>query len=462
MTANTTFALILAAGKGTRMYSDKPKVLQMLGGKPIIAHLIDTLHSINIAHIGIIYGYKGEMVKEALHLQYQQLEWIEQKKQLGTGHAVLQALPLLQREGITLILLGDVPLLRAAAIEKLLTAASEIGAALLTAVMDNSKGYGRIIRADDSAVAAIVEDKDCSDEQRAIREINTGVMAVSNSLLREYLPKISNDNVQQEYYLTDLIGLLYQAGHSIAAVIADDPSEVGGINNRVQLSQAEAIYRMRQTNALLEAGVTLLDPNRIDLHGTVAAGQDVLLEANVMLKGTVRLGNRVVIETGCVLTDCDIGDDVTVHAYSIIENAKIEARVQIGPFARIRPETHLFEGSKIGNFVEVKSATVGQNSKVNHLSYIGNAVLGANVNVGAGTITCNYDGLNKWQTTVGDYVFIGSNTALVAPVSLGDGSTIGAGSIITKNVEANALALTRASLKTKSDWHRPSKKQKPN
>lgn len=457
MLDSQVLALVLAAGKGTRMRSVKPKVLQPLGGKPMIMHLLDMLGALPIARIAIVYGYQGHLMQEALQPAYPQLEWVEQTEQLGTGHAVLQALPLLKNDGTTLILLGDGPLLQAQTVKTLLAQANETGAALLTAKLDNPLGYGRIIRGDEQTIQAIVEEKDCNPQQREIDEVNTGVMAVRNDLLREYLPQIQNNNAQQEYYLTDLIALLAQAGHRFCAVAVEDVDEVMGINDRKQLAQAEVVYRARQANRLLEAGVTLLDPSRIDIQGELVVGQDVLIEPNVMFKGKVSLGNRVVIETGCVLSDCEIGDDVCVHAHSIIEKATLDGQVNVGPFARIRPNTHLCANSRVGNFVEIKNATIGEGSKVNHLSYIGDAELGAAVNVGAGTITCNYDGANKWQTIVGDEVFIGSNSALVAPVTIEDGATIGAGSIITKKVEAHALAFTRAPVKTKANWSRPKK-----
>lgn len=457
MNNNSILALILAAGKGTRMRSQQPKVLQPLGGKSIVSHLLDTLYSIDVARIALIYGYQGKLMKSILEPQYPQLEWVEQAEQLGTGHAVLQALPLLQEDGMTLILLGDGPLLRAQTIQKLLIQAQQSGAALLTARFDNPFGYGRIIRDVNNRVIEIVEEKDCDAQQRSICEVNVGVMAVSNQLLRQHLPNIQNNNAQQEYYLTDLIQLLHQAGQGTSAVVVDDITEVNGINDRIQLAQAEAIYRARQAQNLLESGVTLIDPMRIDVHGELTVGHDVLIEPNVMFKGRVSLGSGVIIESGCVLVDCEIADGVVIHAQSIVENARIDEDVHVGPFARIRPKTHLCEGSRVGNFVEIKASVVGKGSKVNHLSYIGNATLGANVNIGAGTITCNYDGARKWQTVIADDVFIGSNSALVAPVSIGVGATVGAGSVLTKDVEAQALAFTRAPLKIKPSWQRPKK-----
>ena len=312
----------------------------------------------------------------------------------------------------------------------------------------------------DGSVSAVVEEKDASETQRAITEINTGMMVVARDILTTHLPQLQNDNAQGEYYLPDLVALHRAAGGRISAIIADDAEETMGINTRAQQAQAEAVYRRRQAQALLDAGVTLIDPARIDIHGTVSAGRDVVIEANVVIKGTVSLGDNVYIESGCVLDNCTIGAHARVYSHSRLEHCSVGANAQVGPFARLRPKTVLDEGVRIGNFVETKAATIGKGSKVNHLSYIGDAVIGSAVNIGAGTITCNYDGANKYRTTLGDRVFIGSNSALVAPVNIGDGATIGAGSVITKDVPAEQLALTRSEQKIISGWQRPVKKAK--
>lgn len=452
-------ALILAAGKGTRMNSMRPKLLQPLAGRPMLSLLLDTLKQLNIHSSAVIYGYLGEQLQAEISSDYPHLHWFEQKEQLGTAHAVIQALPFLQSEAITLILLGDCPLLTVNTLNALLTQAEKTGAALLTANFADPSGYGRIVRDVQDNVVAIVEHKDATDEQCKIQEINTGVMAINNALLREYLPQIDNKNAQKEYYLTDLIALLSDNGWQVSALLAENEEETLGINNRAQLAQAEAVYRKRQAQQLLAVGVTLIDPARIDVHGQISVGHDVLIEPNVFFKGKVVLGNHVHIGAGSVLIDCELGDNVRVQPMSMIEKSQIAADAEIGPYARIRPNTQLKRAAKIGNFVEIKASIVDEGSKVNHLSYIGDAIIGKNVNIGAGTITCNYDGVNKYRTEIGNQVFVGSNTALVAPLRLGDRVTIGAGSVITQNISADSLAFTRADLQEKPDWLSPIKKK---
>lgn len=451
-------ALVLAAGKGTRMHSRTAKVLQPLAGKPLLAHLLTTLAQLSPARQAVIYGYQGEAVKAAIAPDFPALEWVEQTQQLGTGHAVLQGLPLIKDVPLTLILLGDAPLVSEGTLRQLLTAANDSGFALLTAHLENPYGYGRIIRDAEGYLARIVEEKDATPEEKALNEVNTGMMAVSSAWLAEWLPQLKNDNAQGEYYLTDLVSFAHQAGKKVAAVSAVDARETAGINTREQLAEAEAFYRENQAKWLMEAGATLIDPKRIDVHGEVSVGKDVVIEPNVFFKGKVVLGDGVRIESGSVLQDCTLADDVVVHPHCVIDSATIGAKAQIGPFARIRPQSQLDAESKVGNFCEIKASHIGAGSKVNHLSYIGDSRVGKRVNIGAGTITCNYDGANKWQTVLGDDVFIGSNSALVAPVEIDDGATIGAGSVITKNVEAGALAFTRAPVKLHPDWPRPKKK----
>lgn len=455
-----TLALILAAGKGTRMRSAQAKVLQPVGGKAMIVHLLETLQELTLERTAVVFGYQGEQLRACIEPAWPQIQWIAQTEQRGTGHAVQMAMAEIAQTERTLILFGDTPLVRASTLQRLLDASQESGFALLSAVVDNPFGYGRIVRDADGSVSAVVEEKDASETQRAITEINTGMMVVAREILTTHLPQLQNNNAQGEYYLPDLVALHRAAGGRITAVIADDAEEAMGINTRSQQAQAEAVYRRRQAQALLDAGVTLIDPARIDIHGTVNAGRDVVIEANVVIKGTVSLGDNVYIESGCVLDNCTIGARARVYSHSRLEHCSVGANAQVGPFARLRPKTVLDEGVRIGNFVETKAATIGKGSKVNHLSYIGDAVIGSAVNIGAGTITCNYDGANKYRTTLGDRVFIGSNSALVAPVNIGDGATIGAGSVITKDVPAEQLALTRSEQKIISGWQRPVKKSK--
>lgn len=404
----------------------------------------------------MIYGHQGESLKAAISSDYQP-KWVEQREQLGTGHAVQQAQPLLADVDTVLVLLGDVPLIRRETIEQLCTKARRTGFAVLSAKVDNPFGYGRIVRDDQGRVTGIIEEKDATNEQRHIQEINSGIMAFSAGVLQRYLPRLSNDNAQGEYYLTDLVALCVQDGQEVVAEIVDEADEVMGVNNRRQLAEAENVLRRRAVDALFEAGVTLIDPMRIDVHGSVQTGKDVVIEANVVLKGDIILGDGVVIEAGCVLEDCVIGDEALIRSHSCIEKSTIGKQASIGPFARIRPNTTLSDHARIGNFVETKNATIGTGSKVNHLSYIGDAEVGSGVNIGAGTITCNYDGVNKFKTIIADGVFIGSNSALVAPIEIGEGATVGAGSTLSKNVSAQSLVLTRAPVREISGWQKPKK-----
>ena len=455
-----TLALILAAGQGKRMHSAQSKVLQPVGGKAMIVHLLETLQALAPTESAVIYGHQGEQLRACIAPAWPQLRWILQAEQRGTGHAVQMALDDIARADLVLILYGDTPLVRAETLQRLLEAGQQNGFALLTTVVANPHGYGRIVRNAAGEMTAIVEEKDAGDTERAIREINTGMMAVKSEYLRRYLPQLQDYNAAGEFYLTDLIALHVAAGWRVVTVPAADSAETMGINTRAQQAQAEAVYRRRQAQALLDAGVTLIDPARLDVHGSLSAGRDVVIEANVVIKGTVSLGDNVYIESGCVLDNCTIGAGARVYSHSRLEHCEVGANAQVGPFARLRPKTVLDEGVRIGNFVETKAATIGKGSKINHLSYIGDATIGSAVNIGAGTITCNYDGANKYRTTLGDRVFIGSNSALVAPVNIGDGATIGAGSVITKDVPAEQLALTRSEQKTISGWQRPVKKAK--
>ncbi|ABQ13856.1 bifunctional UDP-N-acetylglucosamine diphosphorylase/glucosamine-1-phosphate N-acetyltransferase GlmU [Dichelobacter nodosus] len=460
MLHKSVLGLVLAAGMGTRMRSNQSKALQMIGGKPMIAHLLASMQETNLlTHQAIVYGYRGEALQAALKADFPNVFWVKQEQQLGTGDAVKSATALIEQHDLTLIAFADIPLIRPHTLQQLLHSAAQHGFAILTAQMENPFGYGRIIHDETGGVCAIVEEKDANREQKNIREINVGVMAVKQEWLLTYLPRLENHNAQGEFYLSDLVELIARDGHFIESFCLESADEAMGANDRAQLAALEAVYRQRKVQELFAQGVTLIDPNRIDIHGTVIAGADVVIEPNVFLKGTVVIGDGVTIESGCCLKDCEIGRNTIIRSHSVIDTATIGAQADIGPFARIRPQTVIADGGKIGNFVEIKAAKIGQESKVNHLSYIGDAHIGAKVNVGAGTITCNYDGAAKHPTFIGDHVFIGSNTALVAPVTIKNGATIGAGSVITRDVAADTLALTRPKLTQIEHWRRPQKKK---
>lgn len=447
--------VILAAGQGTRMRSDLPKVLHPLAGKPLLRHVIDTALALSPRRLAVVVGHGAERVRTALGSL--PLSWVGQEQQLGTGHAVLQALPLLARDGTTLILYGDVPLVREETLRELVALAERGSLALLTVALADPTGYGRILRDADGRVAAIVEHKDATADERAIREVNTGIMVVPNARLHEWLPTLGNRNVQGEYYLTDVIALAAQSGIGVAPLQADDENEVAGVNNREQLATLERAWQARSARELLLAGVTLRDPARFDLRGQLRHGRDVTIDVNVIIEGEVALGDHVSIGANCILRNTRIGTGTTVHPNSLLEGAEVGSGCSVGPFARLRPGTRLAEGARVGNFVETKQATIGAHSKVNHLSYVGDAAIGREVNVGAGTITCNYDGVNKHRTVIGDGAFIGSNTSLVAPVVVGAAATVGAGSVVTAAVPDESLALARGRQRNISGWKRPQK-----
>lgn len=449
--------VILAAGRGKRMVSDLPKVLHRVGGKPMLGHVLDTARELDAESCYVVYGHGGEMVREAFAEQTG-VAWVEQTEQLGTGHAVAQVLPLMTDAGVVLILYGDVPLVRSATLTPLIENAQRGYLGLLTVELPDPTGYGRIMRGAAGQVLRIVEEKDASREERHIREINTGILAAPADSLRAWVQALDNDNAQGEYYLTDIIEMAVGEGIGVETHTVDDPDEVQGVNNRLQLAVLERYYQSRQVERLMLNGATLLDPARVDVRGTLITGRDVIIDVNVVFEGEVRLGDRVRIGPHTVIRDAYLGDDAEVLAHCLIEEAVIGNGAHIGPYARLRPGTHLAEGVKVGNFVEIKKSVIGQNSKVNHLSYIGDSEIGAEVNVGAGTITCNYDGANKYKTIIGDDAFIGSNTALVAPVCIGRGATIGAGSTISRDVPPASLALTRAPQKVIEGWKRPTKK----
>lgn len=448
--------VILAAGQGTRMYSDKPKVLHHLAGKPLLEHVYHTAMDIPHREIHIVYGHGGERVPE--EMQHLQANWVEQKEQLGTAHAVEQALSAIPDVDEVLILYGDVPLITDQSLQALIASASESGFALMTAYLEDPRGYGRIIRDDIDNVLAIVEDKDADEEQRRICEINTGLMVVKADLLKRWIAAIENNNKQREYYLTDIVALAIKDGVYVNSILAEASIEIQGINNRVQLSEAERYYQLVQAHHLMQHGVGLMDPSRFDLRGDLEVGRDIVFDINVIFEGRVKLGNNISIGANCYIKDCIIGDDTVVLPNTMIDNAVIGKSCRVGPFARIRPDSTLSDQVHIGNFVEIKKTEVGTGSKINHLSYVGDSHVGQNTNIGAGVITCNYDGANKHQTIIGDNVFVGSDAQLIAPVTISSGATIAAGTTISKNVAENALAITRPEQREIKKWKRPTKK----
>lgn len=448
--------VILAAGKGTRMRSNTPKVLHTVAGKPFVSHVIDRAKDLAADNIHLVIGYGADAVRTAL--PDSQLNFIEQKEQLGTGHAVLQVLPSLQADSTVLILYGDVPLINTDTLKNLLQKVSASSMGLLTVNLDDPTGYGRIVRNPSGQVAAIVEHKDATVEQHAIKEVNTGVMAVKSSDLHKWLPALTNNNAQGEYYLTDIIAMAQAEGIEIKTAQPTHEYEVLGVNNRQQQAELERIYQQLQAKALMDDGVTLLDPARFDCRGNIKAGMDCVIDINCVFEGEIQLGNNVQIGANCSLKNVNIGDNVAIMANSVIEDGVIENDCNIGPFARLRPGTHLAAGARIGNFVETKKANIGKGSKVNHLSYVGDAEVGEGVNIGAGTITCNYDGVNKHKTTIEDGVFVGSNTALVAPVKVGKNSTVAAGSVVTSNVSEDQLVVARSRQRNVDGWRRPERK----
>jgi bifunctional UDP-N-acetylglucosamine pyrophosphorylase/glucosamine-1-phosphate N-acetyltransferase len=445
--------VILAAGQGTRMRSDLPKVLQPLAGRPLLAHVLDTARTLRPAAVHVVYGHGGERVPEAL--TDTGVDWVCQAEQLGTGHAVAQALPGIADDDVVLVLYGDVPLVEAGTLEALVAEATGGRLALLTVALDDPAGYGRIVRGDDGRVREIVEEKDADAATRAIDEVNTGILACGAGALRGWLDRVGNDNSQGEYYLTDVVGLAVADGVEVAATAAPTAVEVLGVNNRGQLAALERHYQRAQAERLMTEGVTLADPARFDLRGRVEVGRDVFIDVGAVLEGTVVLGDRARIGANCVLRDAVIGADSVIEAHSIVEAAEVGRGCSVGPFARLRPQTRLGDGGRIGNFVETKKATIGPGSKVNPLSYVGDAEVGAGVNIGAGTITCNYDGQAKHLTRIEDGVFIGSDTQLVAPVTVGAGATVGAGTTVTRDVPAESLAVSRAPQRTVAGWRRP-------
>lgn len=453
----STTVIILAAGKGTRMRSSLPKVLQPLAGRPLLGHVIETAKKLNADNIITIYGHGGDRVQTAF--AQQEIKWVEQAEQLGTGHAVQMTLPVLPHDGVSLILSGDVPCINPVTLQKLLDATATTSIGLVTLTLPDANGYGRIVRENDQ-IQAIVEHKDASEEQRQIKEINTGIYAVSNAKLHEWLPNLSNDNAQGEYYLTDIVAMALADGMQVASVEPEQAFEVEGVNDRVQLAALERQFQAYQAKQLMQQGVHLIDPSRFDLRGNLTVGQDVRIDINVIMEGDCELGDNVEIGAGCIIKNTKIAAGTKVQPYSIFDSAVVGEDTQIGPFARLRPGAQLANEVHIGNFVEVKNTTIGLGSKANHFTYLGDAEIGAGSNIGAGTITCNYDGANKFKTIIGDQAFIGSNSSLVAPVKIGNGATIGAGSTITRDVEDNSLAVERSKQFAKENYPRPQKIKK--
>ena len=447
--------VILAAGQGTRMRSKLPKVLHPVAGKPMLGHVIDCARSLSPTRIHVVIGHGAELVRERLVAE--DIHWVLQTEQLGTGHAVAQALPGTEWADQVLVLYGDVPLLRVDTLQQLSSQAGAQALGMLTVTMADPTGYGRIVRDAAGQVQAIVEQKDASAEQLAICEGNTGIMALPGKHAARWLGSLSNQNAQGEYYLTDVVAMAVSEQIPVEVAHAVDEYEVLGANNRVQLAVLEAEYRRRQAERLMTEGVSLADPARIDVRGDVRVGRDISIDINVVLEGRVVIEDDVIIEPNCVLRDCHIGAGSHIKAFSHIDGAELASGCDVGPYARLRPGTHLQAGAKIGNFVETKKADIGAGAKVNHLSYIGDAVVGPDVNIGAGTITCNYDGVNKHLTTIEEGAFIGTNTALVAPVTIGARATTAAGSTITTNVPADTLAVSRARQRNIDGWKRPTK-----
>ena len=449
--------IILAAGEGTRMHSALPKVMHALGGKPLLVHVITAARALEASAIHVVYGHGGEQVRESVS-DANDLRWVLQAEQQGTAHAVMQALPAVARDARVLVLYGDVPLIQPATLRALVDVAGTDSLALLTVELDDPTGYGRIVRDGDGRVTRVVEQKDASPDELTLREVNTGVLAAPAGRLQAWLARIGNDNAQGEYYLTDVVAIAARDSCNIVSCPAPTRWEIGGVNSKAELAKLERKYQQRQAQTLMARGVTLLDPARFDLRGELEVGQDVVIDINVVLEGSVVLGSGVHIGPNNVIRNTSIGDNSSILANCVIEDAIIGRKCRIGPFTRLRPGPELADNVQVGNFVEIKKSRVGSGSKINHLSYVGDTVVGKNVNIGAGTITCNYDGANKHQTVIGDNVFIGSDTQLVAPVTVGEGATIGAGSTITKDTPAGELTLSRAPQQTRRGWKRPVKK----
>lgn len=449
--------VILAAGKGKRMYSDLPKVLHPIGGQPMLRRVLNTARTLAPQRLVVVYGHGGDAVRAAL--PDVDVLWAEQAQQLGTGHALKMALEHLPQDGKTLVLYGDVPLTTSETLQNLIDSAGD-GMALLTDLLEHPIGYGRLVRDANGAIERIVEEKDATHAEKAIREINTGMMVLPNARLADWLNELSSDNAQGEYYLTDVLALAVRDGVAVEGVPVAASWQAAGVNNKVQLAELERVLQTNQARALLEAGVTLFDPARIDIRGELVCGRDVVIDVNNVFEGKVELGDGVQIDANCVLKNVKIAAGTRIAPFSHLEDAEVGAGCKIGPYARLRPGAQLADQVHIGNFVEVKKSVIGVGSKVNHLTYIGDTDIGSGSNIGAGTVTCNYDGVNKFRTTIGNDVFVGSGTMLVAPVTVEDGANIGAGSVINKTAPAGALTVARARQVTLPGWKRPEKLKK--
>jgi len=453
-------AVILAAGVGTRMKSNKPKAMQTLAGKELIKHVISALNVIKADEIIVVCGHLQELLKESL--QDERVTFVEQKEQLGTGHALLECLPYISDNSNVLILYGDVPLISPEVLYNLVSTNTQSTLGVITASIDNPFGLGRIVRDKFGTVEEIVEEKDATDLQKQIKEINTGIYSVPKKLLQVWLPKIGNDNANKEYYLTDIIKFARADNISINVTHPIHEYEILGVNTRVQLADLERRWQRSIANKIMRNGVSIADPYRFDVRGHLTTGKDCWIDVNVIFKGDVKLGDGVVVGANCILKNCEIKDNVKIKANTMVDDSIIESNAIVGPFARIRPQSHIKENSVVGNFVEIKKSTLGEGSKASHLTYLGDTTIGKNVNIGAGVITCNYDGVNKYKTIIGDDVFVGSDTQLIAPVKVADGATIGAGSTITQNVQEDVLAISRARQRHITDWKHNKKEESKN
>tara|TARA_B100001093_G_scaffold477447_1_gene504709 strand:- start:1586 stop:2938 length:1353 start_codon:yes stop_codon:yes gene_type:complete len=449
----TLSIVILAAGKGTRMNSQLPKVLQPLAGKPILQYVLDTSHSLQPNNISIVAGFKSEMLRDLI--RDKNISWRIQENQLGTGHALMQAIPDLKSDK-TLILYGDVPLIKKVDLQSLIKK-SDTGLAVMTHIKNDAKGYGRILR-EEEKIQGIIEEKDCREEQKKIKEINTGILAANTKYLKNWLKRLTKENAQKEYYLTDIVKFAVDDNIKVSSHEVDEEISISGVNSKKELAYIERGLQLKKAEDLMNTGVTIIDPSRIDIRGQLKCGQDVTIDVGCIFEGNVNLGNNVHIKAYSFLKDTDIDENTVIEAYSHIDSSKVGLFCRVGPFARLRPGTVIDDEVHIGNYVEIKNSLIDKGTKINHLSYIGDSEIGKNVNIGAGTITCNYDGVDKHKTVIEDDVFVGSNTQIVAPLKIGKGATIGAGSTITKDVPKNDLTLSRPQQKTISGWVKPEKK----
>ena len=448
--------IVLAAGEGTRMQSSIPKVLHVVGGRPLLEHVLNVASDLSPDTLNVVIGHGGAEVKA--QIEAPDVAWVDQAERKGTGHAVIQAMDNVDPSATVLVLYGDVPLIEKTTLEQCIAAASD-GIGIVTVEMSDPKGLGRILRGADGRISAIIEEQDATEQQRTIKEVNTGILAASNATLAPLLASIETHNSQGEYYLTDVISLAASSGTQVTGVNAICPEEVQGINDHIQLAAVERHFQRREAERLMVSGVTLADPARLDLRGTLTAGRDCFIDINVVIEGTVAIGDNVSIGPGCVVTDSELADGVVVEAHSVVEGAIVGSRCRLGPFARVRPGTELAEGARIGNFVETKKAIIGAGTKANHLAYLGDSTIGAECNIGAGTVTCNYDGVDKNETHIGDGVFVGTNSTLVAPLTIDEGAYVAAGSTITSKVDSEDLAVGRARQRNIQGWVPPTKRK---